>query len=146
MDTQKLFTVDNLLLMALFALVLLMPRLMRTFFPQAPSLTGDALKAKLENGEDVLVLDVRTSSEFRGDPGHIKGAINLPLSELAARLAQLGTDLDGHKTTPVVVTCHTDNRSNHAASILKKAGFTNLFILAGGMAAWNRNKLPVVRN
>lgn len=146
MDLQKLFTTDNLLLAALLALILLMPRLLRKMGPQALAVTGKGLKARLDAGDDLLVLDVRTPEEFNGDLGHIAGAVNLPLAELPARLAQLGAELEGHKQASVIVTCRTENRSGRAALILKKAGFTQLAILSGGMMAWNKEQLPVVRN
>lgn len=146
MELQKFFTTDNLLLAVLLVLILLMPRLLRKLGPQALAVSGKGLKAKLDAGDDLLLLDVRTPEEFNGDLGHIAGAVNLPLAELPARLAQLGADLEGHKQTPVVVTCRTENRSGRAAQILKKAGFTQLAILSGGMIGWNKDNLPVVRN
>jgi rhodanese-related sulfurtransferase len=146
MDFEKIFTTENLLLAAVFLLALQMPRLLRKLNPPALEVNGAALKARLDNGEDVLVLDVRSPEEFTGELGHIQGAINLPLGELTQRLAQLGQSLEAHKAAPVVVTCRTDNRSARAAGLLKKAGFTNLAILSGGMIGWNKDKHPTVRN
>lgn len=48
------------------------------------------LKARLDAGEPLLVLDVRTAAEFHGPQGHIRGALNLPLEQLPERLAELG--------------------------------------------------------
>ncbi len=146
MDIQKIFTTENLLLAGVFMLALMLPRLMRRLNPQASMVTGSALKSRLEGGEDVLVLDVRSPEEFIGELGHIKGAVNLPLPDLSGRIDQLGHELEAYKATPVVVTCRTENRSSRAAGILKKAGFANLSVLSGGMVGWNKDKHPIVRN
>ncbi|MFA6021658.1 MAG: rhodanese-like domain-containing protein [Rhodospirillales bacterium] len=146
MELDKIFTSENLLLAAVFLVALQLPRLLRKLNPPAKEVTAAALQARLADGDDILVLDVRSPEEFRGELGHIQGALNLPLPELSQRLAQLGGDLEAHKAAPVVVTCRTDNRSASAAGILKKAGFTNLSILTGGMTGWNKSKLPTSRN
>jgi rhodanese-related sulfurtransferase len=146
MDFEKIFSSENLLLAIVFLLALQLPRLLRKLNPPAPEVNGATLRARQDNGEDMLLLDVRTPEEFKGELGHIQGAVNLPLQGLEQRLAQLGQELDAHKNAPVVVTCRTDNRSGRAAVILKKAGFTNLAILSGGMVGWNKDKFPVVRN
>jgi rhodanese-related sulfurtransferase len=146
MELDKIFTTENLLLAAIFVVALQLPRLFRKLAPTAPMLSGAALKARQDNGEEVLVLDVRSPEEFVGELGHIAGAVNLPLPDLTQRLGQLGEELASLKNTPVVVTCRTDNRSTRAAVILKKAGFTNLSILSGGMIGWNKDNHPIVRN
>jgi 3-mercaptopyruvate sulfurtransferase SseA len=90
--------------------------------------TGDELARLLESGE-VTVLDVRTPEEFLGeagypcDPkqGHIEGALNVPLDAL-----HYGVEgaLDGIETTkPFVTYCHSGQRSEIAAVLLRSAGF-----------------------
>ena len=74
------------------------------------------------------LLDVRTREEFAA--GHLDGAKNLPVQELAGRMAELGPT-----STPLVVYCHAGMRSRAAVQMLQRAGYTAVFDL-GPMAAW----------
>ncbi len=80
----------------------------------------------------VELLDVRTPQEFTG--GHIKGARNIPVSELASRLGELNTIKD--KT--IIVYCHAGSRSAAASQVLHKNGFTKVHNLVGGYSSWGR--------
>ena len=77
---------------------------------------------KLEAG--ATVVDVRSESEFRS--GAYRGAINVPLGELAGKLQRI------RKDRPVVVYCASGSRSAMAARILKKAGYADVSN-AGGL-------------
>ncbi len=72
-----------------------------------------------------LVLDVRTVPEF--EDFHIDGALNIPLNQLAARVAEIG-NLD----TPILVHCAHGVRSFSAVGFLKVQGYENV-IDAGGL-------------
>ena len=48
-----------------------------------------SLKRRLEGGEAVALVDVRTAEEFRGELGHIAGATNIPIAEISERLLEL---------------------------------------------------------
>jgi rhodanese-related sulfurtransferase len=74
------------------------------------------------------LLDVRTAAEF--EAGHLSGALNLPLSELSARLSSLGA-----RDYPIVLYCASGTRSAVARSILKGQGFTQVYNL-GAMGRW----------
>lgn len=144
MDEQ--FKSDLLLAMAIgFALMMvfrLWPRIQAKLL-NVPFVDADEAKMLLETVDDVLVLDVRTASEFTGDLGHIKGALNLDSSKLAQKLAELGDDLEAYKNQPILVTCRTHNRSPKAARVLYQHGFRKLKILNNGMIGWNRAGYPV---
>lgn len=86
-----------------------------------------------------LVVDVRPGASFQ--KGHIIGARNIPMSELGSRL----TDLDDHRDQPVLVCCDTGMTTPKAATILKKASFSKVVNLKGGLAAWERESLPLDR-
>ncbi|MBK6744624.1 MAG: rhodanese-like domain-containing protein [Hydrogenophilales bacterium] len=90
----------------------------------------------LFNHEDALILDVRENSEFAD--GHIAKAKHVPMGQLKTRLSEL----EKHKGKPIVAVCRSGNRSGHACGILKKAGFENVYNLAGGMGAWEQANLP----
>lgn len=96
------------------------------------------LKARLDAGEPLLVLDVRTPEEFIGD-GHIAGATLIPLQELPQRLDELD------KETPIACFCRSGNRSQQACAQLAAAGFTSLVNVEGGIQAWAAAGYPVAR-
>jgi len=79
-------------------------------------------------GQGALLLDVRTPAEFAA--GHLAGARNVALQDLAAATGGLGP-----KATPLVVYCKSGMRSRMAATVLRRAGFVAVHDL-GPMAAW----------
>ena len=83
-----------------------------------------------EHQGPVQILDVREPDEFTGPLGHIPGAILIPLAEVSARSGELS------KERPIVAVCRAGSRSAQAIAMLRKAGFTELANLAGGMLRW----------
>lgn len=92
---------------------------------------------QLINREKAQVIDVCSADEFKA--GHLVGAKNIPLPELAAG----AKGLPGNKTTPLVVVCASGARSGKAVSQLKEMGYENAQSLRGGLAAWRAANLPV---
>ena len=78
----------------------------------------------------IAIIDVREPDEFA--EGRIPGATLIPLGQLANRTDEVPTDV------PVVIVCRSDNRSGEAVQILRRAGFTNIHNMTGGMIAWNQ--------
>jgi phage shock protein E len=74
------------------------------------------------------LVDVRTPGEFAA--GHIPGAVNLPVQQLAVRMSELEP-----KAAAVVVYCRSGHRSGTAARMLKNAGFASVHDL-GAMSRW----------
>ena len=91
---------------------------------------------ELSGTEPRFLLDVRTPREWATK--HIEGSVNLPLNHLPERIAEVPRD------RRIVVHCAGGYRSSIAASILHQHGITNLIEMAGGLAAWAADKLPVV--
>ena len=83
-----------------------------------------------------LVLDIRNPREWT--TRHIDGSVNIPLNHLQERIAEIPRD------RRIAVHCAGGYRSSIAASILHQHGITNLIEMAGGLAAWDAAKLPVV--
>lgn len=83
-------------------------------------------RALVEGG--ARLVDVRTPGEHAA--GHIDGSLNVPVQELAKRMAELGD-----KTKPVVVYCASGMRSSSAAGMLRRAGFVDVHDL-GSIARW----------
>ena len=92
---------------------------------------------QLINRQDALVVDVREQAESA--QSHILNARLLSLSQLEARIG----DIEKFKDKPVIVYCASGSRSNSAAAILRKSGFSNVANLSGGFAAWQQAGLPV---
>jgi len=86
-------------------------------------------KAKLENNQNVLLLDVRTAEEYAA--GHIPDSVLLPYDQIKARADELPAD----KTTPIIVYCRSGNRSAVAAAVLADLGYTEIYDL-GGIQDW----------
>ena len=84
----------------------------------------------------VIFLDVRTPEEFNGTAeqkfGAIKNAVNIPVQELQARIAEL----EKFKEKEIVVYCSHSHRSPRASYMLTQSGFTNVTNMKGGMSVW----------
>ena len=131
----------GLIALALLAGLAFLPRLIARL-RQQPMLQVTGLKASLDAGEPLLVLDMRTAADFDGEQGHIGGALNLPLEELHQRLADLGDDPE----RPIALVCRTDRRSAKAAALLAQRGFAQVQVVQGGMTAWRDLGWPVERH
>jgi rhodanese-related sulfurtransferase len=86
---------------------------------------------------NALVLDVRTPEEYGG--GHVPGAINVPHTEVAERLEELGDD----RSRPVVVYCERGGRAAQAEAALLAGGFTDVRHLEGDMSDWRAKGRPL---
>ena len=84
--------------------------------------------------DDVLVVDVRESREYR--PGHVPGAKNMPLSLLPALLSEVPKD------RPVYVICQSGGRSVQATALMRAVGIDATSV-AGGTGAWIEAGRPV---
>ncbi len=96
-----------------------------------------AAAMQLINHKDAIVLDVREPNEYAS--GHVLNAKHIPLGKLKERMGEL----EKYKDRPVVVVCRSGNRSGTACFLLGKQGFTQAHNLAGGVQAWQKNKLPL---
>ena len=103
--------------------------------PQAVAPTEDTLeilpatlRARLDRGERLILLDVRDPHELA--ISQIDGGQLIPLSELAARLAELDP------ADEIVAYCRTGVRSARAVAMLRQAGFPRVHNLVGGINRW----------
>lgn len=90
----------------------------------------------LKLGASEIVLDVRNPDEFSA--GHIKGAINIPVTEVSARV----NELKGYKK--IYIHCKRGGRAQTAFTMLKGLGLTNLVCVHdAGMDLWMEKGYPV---
>ena len=98
----------------------------------------DELQRRLAAGDAVVLVDVRQSEEFTAPPGHLPGAINVPLGDLPSRAGELAA-----RRQPIVVVCKTDRRSARAATELLATGLRDVTVLRGGTDEWHRQGLTL---
>ncbi|MEW5958897.1 MAG: sulfate permease [Chloroflexota bacterium] len=94
-----------------------------------PSISAEALYARLHNGgTPPMIIDVREPREFKR--GHIPEAQLIPLPDLLTDQWDLPVDCE------IVLVCRSGRRSTRAAHIMKNKGYRHLWVLQGGILAW----------
>jgi rhodanese-related sulfurtransferase len=99
---------------------------------------ADALQQRLAGEMPPLLIDVREPAEFGSPPGHLPGAVNMPLGTIGGRVAELARE-----KRPIVLVCHSDRRASVAAARLRAGGLAGVEVLRGGTAGWHRRGLPM---
>ncbi len=98
------------------------------------ALSVDALKLMLDAGM-IRVIDVREPDEWAD--GIVPGSEPIFLGDLKGHLPA------GPKDAPLAVTCSVGRRGSMGASILRQAGFTNVYNVLGGTTAWVNRGFPL---
>jgi molybdopterin/thiamine biosynthesis adenylyltransferase/rhodanese-related sulfurtransferase len=100
-----------------------------------PEITPKELKARLDKGDDLYILDVREPHEYQicNIGGHL-----IPLGELSRRAAELDSSKE------IVAHCRSGKRSADAVDFLRNAGFKKIWNLKGGILAWSDEVDPSV--
>ena len=99
-------------------------------------ITPKELKARLDHGESLQLVDVRTSEELA--IAALKGAIHIPLSDLIMRHQELNPDKE------TILLCHHGMRSAQATLLLNQLGFEKIKNLSGGIDRWSEDVDPSV--
>ena len=102
-------------------------------------ISASELIDRVARGDELTILDVRTVEEFA--EGHVPGAINIPHTEVADRLAEIAAMGD----TEIVLYCRSGLRAGVAADVLRAAGYVRLLHLDGDMLGWQADQLPIER-
>jgi glyoxylase-like metal-dependent hydrolase (beta-lactamase superfamily II)/rhodanese-related sulfurtransferase len=84
------------------------------------------------------LLDVRSALEY--DEIHIKDSINIPVDTISSKIKELNQGDQSY-----IVFCRTGNRSFMAADTLMQSGISSIKVIQGGIARWQKEKLPVVK-
>jgi sulfur-carrier protein adenylyltransferase/sulfurtransferase len=96
--------------------------------PAVPEITAEETKAKLDRGDDFVILDVREPHEVQ--ICRIPGSVVIPLGDLPKRVGELDSGRD------LVVHCKSGARSAKAVTLLRQQGFDRAVNLKGGILAW----------
>ena len=99
--------------------------------------TVDGVKARLDHGENFLLIDVREESEYAKD--HLPKAIHLGKGIIERDIEDRVPDL----ATPLVLYCGGGYRSALAADNLQKMGYTNVLSMDGGIRGWREKNFPL---
>lgn len=126
-----------MLAFALLAIVGFLPSLIGRL-RRGPMMDVENVKQKLDTGEDVLLLDVRSAEDYVGEQGHVKESLLIPLEELNTRISEI----ENFQEKTVMTICRTDRRSEKAAQILAKHGFADVHVVKQGMTDWNKAGYP----
>jgi rhodanese-related sulfurtransferase len=103
----------------------------------AASISPADLNARVSEGTGPLVVDVRTSEEFRS--GHIPGAINIPHDRIVDHIGELQSEHG------VALYCMVGVRARLGEHALQEAGLKGVLHIEGGLSAWQASGLPVER-
>lgn len=95
---------------------------------------------QLINRDNAVVVDVRSQDEF--SRGHIAGSHNVSTSQIDANNL---TVIEKFKSNPIIVVCESGTRAVGSAGKLNKAGFTQVYLLRGGLADWRAENLPITK-
>ena len=114
---------NTLIILAIAVAVIVLPRIIRAIGQVSPQ------KAKELADSGALIVDVRESSEFRN--GHIKKAINIPLSSIGKISSKTNKDKD------IILYCQSGARSASASKRLKSMGYTKVYDL-GSIKRWHQ--------
>lgn len=91
------------------------------------------------NHSDATVFDVRPANAYQ--EAHILGSLNVPVAQFNQKLK----NLEKYKDKPLIVTCNVGQEAAKAATLLKAQGFTQIFLLQGGLQAWRAAGLPLTK-
>lgn len=101
--------------------------------------TPEALLARLQSGDPVRVVDLRTAIAYEAARLTVPGAIRLDPEELETRHTDIPRDCD----IVLYCTCPNETTSARVALALKKRGIERVFPLEGGLEAWVSSGYPV---
>ena len=131
---NNLFLFGLLLILLAFIVTMEFKKLTKKYKDLAPA---DAVQ--LINREQAILLDVREANELSGDgirhAKHISGSV----------LAERFTDLEAFKESPIIAFCMNGFKAQKACQLLSKKGFSKIYCLKGGIAAWKQANMPVVK-
>lgn len=92
----------------------------------------------LQQNPQVKILDVRTAFEF--GQKYIDPSLNIPIDMLSAKISELSKSAQSY-----ILVCQSGNRAAMAADMLMQSGINDVKVMQGGIANWQKQKLPIVK-
>ncbi len=134
------FVGNHVALSALFVILLvaLIVSHISSLFSKIKELSPAGLTG-LINRDNPLLIDISPRESF--EKAHVPGSRHVAMSQFDPENKSLAKARD----LPVVLICRSGQTAGKAAQRLVKAGFTNVYTLDGGMAAWQQAQLPVAK-
>lgn len=105
----------------------MLKRFMNRLYRNKENITVTEMLEMIKTTENVVLLDVRSTSEYK--EGHISGSINIPVYDL---VKVAGSRLK-NKESIIIAYCSAGTRSKRAVQILRKLGYKNLYNIEGGI-------------
>jgi len=105
---------------------------------EAPSIAAADLHARRTRGDAPVVIDVRTRDEYAA--GHVPGAVHIPFDEVADRISEVDAP------NGVALYCMVGPRARKGEAALLAGGYSSVFHLEGGLAAWQEAGYPVEKD
>ena len=102
-------------------------------------ITVEELKAKIDQHEDMVIVDLRHALDFEADPETIPGAFRIDAQELREKNDKLPRD----RQIILYCTCPNEATSAQLAILLRKQGIQHIRPLQGGLDAWREKGYPV---
>lgn len=123
-------------------------QLVADILPEINELFPWDVSEKLENNEELLLVDVREPYEY--DCVHIQGSINVPRGTLESACdygyEDTIPDLAAARDKQVVLICRSGNRTALAAYVMQQMGYTQVYSMKTGITGWNDYELPMISN
>lgn len=105
------------------------------------TISPKSVRALLDTACHTVIIDVRSEKEFMSETGHLDDARRIGYDSISARVKEI----EEFKDRPILVYCRTGGRGAKAAESLVKQGFTQVYNLDGGIMAWDKAGMIVVR-
>ena len=102
-------------------------------------ISADELRGLMETGQEPIILDLRSIEDVAREPGRIRGAVHVKMTEIEAGLRQFAADRE------IILYCSCPNEVSSArvALLLYRKGFRRVRPLLGGMDAWRARDFPI---
>lgn len=104
--------------------------------PRPDEITPVEVQQRLARGDRLYLLDVREHEEYV--EAHIPDSVLIPLGQLSRKLSSIPKD------ATIIAICRSGNRSGVATDMLRRAGYSDVLNLNGGILAWVRAGLPII--
>lgn len=127
-------------------------------FPHVAEISAEELFEKMQTGQAYLLIDTRSSEEYRSGFGHLPDAKSLPLMEIVGSLGsaqkfkarvkeleQQFREVEDFRDKEVITICPGGGFSLVAAEIMAEAGFKDVKSLAGGADGWFKKGYPTTK-